>query len=322
MEISIRKVNKTIYCFDFSKLPPIVTHGCEFFVSDNGANEFTQTFRKQDLDNGIVVTPSGYSKGLFYSSLNDGEIYSSVKYEPDLISFSFNFFGLKRGAYYRVRIPGRSAGSSELITDSRKLLVMTEDQEIVIDEDLKDVYENEEYQGIFRANSNEINLLFTIGKIYMSDLIVEEVELFSDDVAEEDSETIESGKIQLSAFGVFNMKTIIPEGFSGKYVPVTRLTGKGIILYYDRINNWYVMERDNSNDVLGESFTLLNYIVELNADKIPNATHNVIEISAEPGPNTLKPGYVAFEMVNPKGERVNLSQEDGNRLYVFVKKLF
>ena len=61
MEINIKKVLKTIYKFDFTKLPPIITHGSEFFVSDNGISEFNQTFKKQDLDNGIVVTPSGYT---------------------------------------------------------------------------------------------------------------------------------------------------------------------------------------------------------------------------------------------------------------------
>ena len=56
MEINIKKVLKTIYKFDFTKLPPIISHGSEFFVSDNGISEFNQTFKKQDLDNGIVVT--------------------------------------------------------------------------------------------------------------------------------------------------------------------------------------------------------------------------------------------------------------------------
>ena len=38
MEINIKKVLKTIYKFDFTKLPPIISHGSEFFVSDNGSN--------------------------------------------------------------------------------------------------------------------------------------------------------------------------------------------------------------------------------------------------------------------------------------------
>lgn len=322
MEINIKKVLKTIYKFDFTKLPPIISHGSEFFVSDNGISEFNQTFKKQDLDNGIVVTPSGYTKGLFYSSLNDGEIYSSVKYEPDVVYFSFNIFGLKHGAYYRVRIPARSAGSSELITDNRELLVLTEDQEVVIQEDLKDVYENTEYQGIFRSQSNEINLLFSIGKIYVSDIIIEEVELLTENVSEEESETIDTGKLQLGAYGVFNMKTLFPEGFKGKYIQVTRLTGKGISLYYNRADNTYVLERDNSDDILQEPFTLLNYVVEINSEKIPGVNHMLRAISAEPGPNTLKAGYLSFNFVNAAGETVDISKLDGNRLYVFIKKLY
>ena len=58
MEINIKKVLKTIYKFDFTKLPPIISHGSEFFVSDNGISEFNQTFKKQDLDNELTHFPN------------------------------------------------------------------------------------------------------------------------------------------------------------------------------------------------------------------------------------------------------------------------
>ena len=161
-----------------------------------------------------------------------------------------------------------------------------------------------------------------MGKIYISDIIIEEVELFTENVSEEETESIESGKLQLSAFGVFNMKTIFPEEFKGKYIQVTRLTGKGISLYYNRVDNEYVLERDNSDDILQEPFTLLNYVVEINSEKIPGVTHMLRTISAEPGPNTLKAGHLVINFVNAAGETVDISKLDGDRLYVFIKKLY
>ena len=43
----------------------MLTSGDEMVVTAYG-NEFTNTFKKRDLDNGVIVTPSNYSQGLVY----------------------------------------------------------------------------------------------------------------------------------------------------------------------------------------------------------------------------------------------------------------
>lgn len=322
-DIKVKKIDRRIYEFDFSKCE--VLDKREFFA-ENGVSEFVTTFKKQDLDNGIVVTPSGYHMGLFYSVTNDGEIYSSPRYNPDIVTFNFNFYGLKKGKYYRLTIPARSTGSISTITTDRTLRVTTDAQDILINENLTDVLENKEYYGLFKAESNEINLFFTIGKIYISDIIVDEIELLEEEEEndEEVDEQIESGKLKLAAYGVYNLKANYSDLFNGRYLETTKYTGKGINVYYDRVGNTYVIERDNVNDILGTSFTSANYFVEININKTENLdkfnTYRICTVSAEPSPNTIKQGYIRFDFVDYGGNRVDISNYD-SRVTILVYKL-
>jgi len=326
-DIKVKKIERRIYEFDFSQCE--VQHRSEFFVS-NGVSEFVTTFKKQDIDSGIIVTPGGYRVGLFYSVSNGGEIYSSPKFNPDIVSFNFNIYGLKKGKYYRITIPARSAGTSAIITTDRNLVVTTDTQDMIIKEDLTDVLEeNKECYGLFRAESEEINLFFTIGKIVISDIIIDEIELLQEDEEEKedeglDTEQLNYGKYQLVAYGVFNMKAEMREIFNGRYLSATKYTGKGLNLYYDRVNDQYVLERDNAHDILGTSFTTANYVIDINLNKTVNknifSTYRICEVSAEVSPNTIKQGYIVFEIVDVNGNKVNISNND-SRVTILVHKL-
>lgn len=324
MEFNVKKVLRRIYQLDFSNC---LVKNKEEFYTEKGVSTFAATFKKTDFDNGIVVTPNGYKNGLFYSVENGGEIYSPTKFTPDLVTFSLNIYGLKKGAYYKITIPSRSAGTLNIITDNRKINITTDAEDLVMDADLTGINESIEQYGIFRASSNEINLFFTLGKVIISNIIIDEVELASDTEKEElqDNSVIEDGKYQLAAYGVFNVKPSIPENFNGKYIALSRYTGRGINLYYNKSTYEFILERDNANDILNESFNLLNYTVEINTTKVINNKKfiycDISSIEMEPSPNTLKQGYIKFAFVTKDGNNLNALNLEG-RISIIINKIY
>jgi len=319
----IKKIKDRIYEFDFSSAGLI--NGEELIVK-NGVSEFVMALRKRDLDKGIIVTPSGYKSGLVYKSTNNGELYNHPSWIPDIINFSLNVFGLKKGSFYKITVIGRDSGSNMVITNDRTLRVLTEDKELIIDANLKDINENKEYYGIFRTPDNEANLFFSIGKIYLSDVIIDEIDIVTDEARDEEEavEILEEGKLQLVSYGVFTTQPISREEYKGRYLQMMRYTGKGISLYFDKNTNQYILERDNVNDVIGEAFTNINYIVDFNFNKVPNkglfSQYNICEVSTDISPNTLKQGYLKFEFADATDHPVVYTNADG-RIAILIYKL-
>ena len=226
--VDIKKVNQRIYEFNLKNCE--LEDGNELITDQ--VNEFVNTFIKRDLDKGIMVTPSGYTKGLVYKSTNNGEVYNKAEWAPDIVKFSFNVFGLKKNAFYRIMVIGRNTHKYNRltdITDDRTLEVSDDNQELLINENLENDFENKQYCGIFRATSNEMNLFFRIGKIYINNIIIDEVVLMSEDKEEEEipEVSLEEGKSQIKAYGVFSTIPDVddPEHFRGRYLLMSRLTG-------------------------------------------------------------------------------------------------
>ena len=314
----IKRVIQKIYNFDFSKCE--VSDGDEFIITDHG-NEFVNTFIKRDLDKGIIVTPTGYSQGLIYKSTNGGEFYNKSDWYPEIVDFSFNLFGLKKNAFYRINVIARNSSkynSISDVTDNRDLYVSNDNQELVLKEDLSSVMTNKECVGIFRATATEMNLHFSIGKIYINNIIIEEVEL-----AKEQEEVVEkandfefdSGKSSIVAYGVFSNEV----EYHGKYGEIEKITGKGLNLYYDKTENVYLLERDNYEDTIGTSFTNANYIVEFCFNKAPYASYQITDVSFDVSPNTLKQGYIKFQIFD-NGTAKRYDRING-RLSFIVKKI-
>lgn len=310
--INIKKVLQRIYNFDYKQC---VIRNNEEFIIENGVSEFVSSFKKYNATEGIAVLPHGYDAGLFYKNDNGGEIYSSPKYSPDIVSFGLNIYGLKKGSFYKVTVPARSTGILKTITSDRTLTIVTDSKELVVSEDLTDVYENKEVYGIFRATSNEINLIFKLGKIFIKDIIIDEVELFEEKTVTEDPNIIlEEGKIKLLAYGVFDYNTTPEPGYAGRYIENLRISGKGIRLYYDTKDKEFILERSNTNDVLNESFTNSSYIVDINMNKLPMSKYKVKHVSNDLSPNNLKQGYIVL----------GIDQEIKNegKITILIKKIY
>jgi hypothetical protein len=321
----IKKVNERIYEFDFSKSE--LVDGNEIIASET-TSEFVMTFRKRDLDKGIIVTPSGYKKGLVYKSSNGGEFYNNPSWIPDIVNFSLNVYGLKKGNFYKLTVTGRDTGGNTVITNDRSLAVSNEEKELLIDERLNGVRENREYHSIFRSVDNETSLLFRIGKIYINNITIDEIELVSDEPAET-TEPLEAeiheGKMKLVSYGIFTTEPTVDDTYKGRYMPMTKYSGKGMVLHFDRVENQYVLERDNSEDTIGESFTNINYSVDINLNKVVNKGHfshyNICEVSPEASPSTLKQGFLRFEFVDAAGKPVQYSGSN-SRILITISKIF
>lgn len=330
----VRKLVKNIYRFDLSECT--IEDGNEIYVTSGGINEFVNAFRKNDLDSGIIVTPGGYSRGLVYKSSNGGEFYNKPEWMPDVVTFSMNVFGLKRGAFYRLTVISRTTHKYNRmidVTDDRSLEVSNDNQELLINEDVSDVYENKQYSSIFRAISNEINLFFRIGKIFISDIIIDEVELLSEEVMSEDEITeeeqnvvIEDGHAKLAAYGIFStIPTEDVQNYKGRYLSMTHITGKGLSLYYDTTTKEYVLERDNIEDTLTGSLTGIEYLIDFNFNKVVSkrifSGYRITEVSTDLSPNTLKQGYIRFEFVDNNGNVVDNLNNDGRFAFIVNKIL-
>lgn len=322
----IKKVIQRIYEFDFSDCG--LTNGNELITTNRGS-EFVNTFRKRDLDKGIIVTPSGYSKGLVYRTSNNGEVYNNPEWMPDIVNFSLNIFGLKKNAFYRITVIGRNTRRYNRlrdVTDDRNLRITNEQQELLLDIDLSDYLDNAEFTKIFKADSNETNLYFQMGKVFLNNVIIDEVELPLDIEVEVDDvpETeFSNGKSDICAFAVFQAETDSEK--KGRYIELTRLTGKGLVLFFDSLQGNYILERDNVEDTLGASFTNIEYLIDFNFNKLVNNKdyfkYNIVTVSPEISPNTLKQGYIRFELVNKDNISLNTEKLEG-RMAFLIRKIY
>lgn len=320
----IKKVIQRIYEFDF-KNKDLVSG--EEMVNTSSGNEFINAFKKRDIDKGIMITPSKYVNGLMFKSSNGGEILNYPEWSiPELVNFGLDIYGLKKGSFYMISVEGRSSRKYNRLldaTDDRTLLVKTNLDELLIKYDFTDdIDSNKTLTSIFRANSAEMNLDFLMGKIYITNIIIEEVQLIEEDKNDEEEKDIilENYKKDIAAVAVFTLNEIVD---TGRYRELERLTGRGLKLFYDSIENVYILERDNIEDTIGESFNNIRYFIDINMSKIVNNglfdRYDIVEISLDVSPNTLKQGYVKFNFV--KNDNVVQLNKD-SRLVIIINKLF
>ena len=326
MDFQIKKIIQNLYNVNYNNVN--LTDG-EELITEDGVSDFVQLYKKYDIDKGIIVSPSGYEKGLCFKKI--GEVYNPASWLPELVKFNLNFFGLKRNSIYKLTIIARNTGDNTIVTQDRSLLVTNSSNECLIKEDLSNTVVNKEFHAIFRASGNEITLFFTLGKIFLRDIILDEVEIVNNDevaieenVNEEPGVTFTRGKLDLAAYGIF---TLIPveDNNEKRYCELSRYSGKGINLYLDKKTNSFLLERDNKEEVLTNSFINANYIVNINTDKLINP-HKFVscittEMENDVSPNTLKQGYLRFEFIGPDGKALPFQALSG-RVYILVQQLF
>ena len=323
MGFDVKKIVQRIYEFDLSNTS--LVDGDEILSDDSyGGNEFLNNFTRRDLDHGIVITPRGYRNGLVYKSSNGGEFYNNPAWVPDIVSFGLNLYGLKKGRFYRVTVIGRNVHKYNRITDiteDRHIEVMSQEKERIIYEDLSEKMSNTECEGIFRASSIEENLHISLGKIYISNIIIDEIEILDEGETRQEHEdlVIETGKATLLGYGVFSCK--LPDFSHGVSAELEKLSGKGISVYLNKETKLYTIERDNADDCIGLPLSNISIFYEINDGKCPGAHHSIADVSEKVSPHTIKPGYISFRMLGDADGKPLLYDNAYARLYIFVNKL-
>lgn len=320
--VQVRKILRNIYKINYENIT--IPNKGEFLVNArNGSSEFSQMLKKVDTDNGVIVTPSGYVNGIFYSVNNDGEIYCDNTQTPDITNFAFNIYGLKKNCFYRIMIIARDTGANTFITDDRNIMVTDDTKQIIISTNVKGFDKNQECVGFFRSMSTEVNLLFTLGKVIIKDIIIDEVYLAEEEKIEENSNITEEfgdNKEVLVSYGIYSLVCDRPNNFAGKYILLHKYSGKGIELFYNTQENTYVLERSNVDTIVQDPFTNINYKIDINTNKLPNNdtfdSVRTINISTDISPNTLKQGYIEFAFYK-HGERVKYNNSLG-RLFISI----
>ena len=96
-------------------------------------------------------------------------------------------------------------------------------------------------------------------------------------------------------------------------------------LYYDKTTSEYIIERDNNEDTLNSSLTGIDFIININVNKVVNykkfSGYRIVEVSPDISPNTLKQGFVKFVFVD-KDENVVKFQNDDGRIAITVTKIY
>jgi hypothetical protein len=320
-KVKVSKVLRQIYSIDYSKI--LLKNGDEFVTESNGMSDLNQYLRKNDMDTEVLVSFAGYRNGLFYTTNDGGEIFNDPSMLPELVTFSMDLVGLKKNLWYRVSITAKNTGNITTFSTNRKIQVTDGTQALIIDCDLNGVNDDTEYIGYFRSNSAESYLFFTIGKVIIKDIHIEEVEIEGDAVKTDDKiETIGPASLKLCAYGCFAMKPEIGD-FKGRYVRLNNIAGTGLELYFDITDTSYVLERSNDPDILGESFTGYQYLVSINKDKLKSegifSRLDIVDVNGNLSPNTLKQGYIEFALVDDNGLKVKYP--DAGRVVITVEKM-
>ena len=327
--MDIKKIKKEIYKFNFIN-SELEDRFAILSINEDGLDELLIALKKTDFENGISVIPSGYTSGLYYSNLFDGEIYSSPYKLPDITDFRLDIDGLKSNGWYRIKVLARDYGDNDMIStlsSDRSLYVTTSNNELLIDDDLTNVSENKEYDAIFKSTSSEISLIFKIGSIFISNIIIEEIE---PDTQEEQEELfphniIGEGKYKLHAWGIYNMNLNLPQGNSS-FIRLTQLGGQGLALFYDIKNDELCLERDNINTTLIEPFTNNSYVIEMNTNKVVQYKEELIydnfintSVSPDLSPNTRELGFTKYAFIK-NGKKIKYSN-DNSKLTVMIWKI-
>ena len=324
---NIKKIIREIYKFDFSN--NVLEDGDEILSRDKDyLDELIILLKKNDTANGIVVVPSGYNNGLFYKSSNNGEILNDPTWMPEIVSFNLNVYGLKKNHWYKLTTIGRSSGTNNIISSDRRILLKTPDGNLLQEHELKNVLDSNECKSsLFKADSNEMVINMTLGKVFLNNVILEEVELYEDIEKEDIADLVYSDNYkQLVAHGTFLLNPV-KDKYSKRFIELIKTTGQGINLYYDKNTFEYILERDNTQELLTEPFTNTKYIIEVNTTKIPKYVKNTLmfddfvttEVSTDISRNTIKSGYVKFAFI--KNNKIVDYRKDTNRLSVLVYKL-
>ena len=86
-----------------------------------------------------------------------------------------------------------------------------------------------------------------------------------------------------------------------------------------RQKNEYILERDNYEDTIGSSFVNANYLIDISLTKAPYASYQITEVENDVSPNTLKQGYIKFNLLD--NGKVGKYNRPNGRIAIIITKI-
>jgi hypothetical protein len=250
-------------------------------------NEVTGTHLIPYFDREIKSTQTG----LFYK---DNSIYNHPIYGESLISFRLSLTGIKMGSFYRIRFILSSLDTFVEGASSKTYIVLN-GKDIVYNKDVPKEETNIDYT--FKSEASVINIAVTIGKVYIKDIIFEEVEV-SEPVVSQSSVFEVPDLVNLKAYAVFRPSMLHNRDKTISKFPLLR--GIGINVMYNKETDLIIIERNRENDVIQENIGLCKYLIDIKCFNSGYVSDH--KIGDGPSPFSGFNGYSTFRLNEGEGD--------------------
>jgi len=301
---TIKSIIRKIYSIDYTKIK--LENNTELIISRK-TNDFHQLLYMQNEITNTYMIPffdsenKSVQTGLFYK---DNSIYNHPVHGSPLISFRLSLTGIKRNAFYRIRLLCETLDTKADITSS-KLYIVLNGKDIIYNKDIDDNEKAIEY--IFLSEGTVLNIAVTIGKIKIKDIIFEEVDIAESAALKENIIEIPD-LVNLKAYAVFKPNMLSSGDKMISKFPLLR--GIGLNVMYDKEKDIIIVERNKENDVIQENIGLYKYFIDI---KCMNGGIISEQIVGEgPSPFSGYDGYSTFKI----NDSTNIT-----RIYILIYEL-
>jgi len=286
---TIKSVIRKLYSIDYNNLK--LEDNVEMIISKK-TNDFHQLLYMNNEITNVQMIPQFESDnvstqtGLFYKK---DLFYNHPKLGAPLISFRLMLIGTKLNSFYRIRFIVRGI---EVYDDtvSKKVYVVLNGKDIIYNKELptgKDTV----IEYIYLSEGSVINLAFTIGKVAIKDIIIEEIEV-QEDVKINERVVEIPDLVNLKAYSVFKPSMLTNRDKILTKFPLLR--GIGLNVIYNREDDIIIVERNKENDIVQESIGLYKYFIDVrvfNGGEIRD-----LKVSDSPSPFSGYNGYASFKV--------------------------
>lgn len=301
---TIKSVVRKIYSIDYNNID--LGNNTELIISKK-TNDFHQLlFMNNELTNTYLIPhfeteTKTVQTGLFYK---DNSIYNHPIYGEPLISFRLSLTGIKPNTFYRVKFV---CSGIETYDDqhSSKVYIVLNGKDIIHN---KNIGLNEtSIEHIYLSDASLLSIAVTFGKVYIKDIIFEEVEVM-EDVHKNQSVIEIPDLMNLKSYAVLKPHMLTNRDKVISKFPLIR--GIGINVLYNRETDTFIIERNKENDVIQENIALNKYLIDIKSFNSGSVRDVKVDQGASPfsGYN----GYSTFKLSDA---------DEDNILYILIYEL-
>lgn len=284
---TIKGVVRKIYSINYDNIN--LENNTELIISKN-TNDFHQLLFMNDEVTNTYLIPyfenenKSAQTGLFYK---DNSFYNHPVYGEKLISFRLSLSGIKNNSSYRIRFV---VSPIEYLVDApSKLYTVLNGKDVMYNQNISS--DNTTIDYIFTSEESIMNIAVTIGKIYIKDIIIEEIELKAQPLKEIEKVVIPN-LMNLKAYAVF--KPTMLKNVDKDITKFPILRGIGLNILFDRTKDLLLIERNKENDVINNNIAIAKYLTDIktfNGGEVSD-----ININNEISKLSNTRGYISFKL--------------------------